>query len=208
MNPAPRTPDAPGTPHPAPGTPRPCTGLNNATLGMWLFLASEVMLFGGLFSAYVILRIGAAEWPAARTILSFPIGLANTGVLLTSSFTMWMAGRSLRQKDVEQYWLFMGLTVLLALAFLFIKAFEWGDKIEQGLVPSTSTFLALYFTLTGVHALHVVGGLCANAYLLASGIGMWAREPDRLTTRVTMAGLYWQFVNFVWICIFTILYIL
>ncbi len=188
-------------------TVRPDTGLTNVRLGMWLFLASAVMLFGGLFSAYVLLRMGASEWPVGRMVLSFPLGLANTGVLLASSFTMAMAGRSLRQKDVAQYWLFMGFTVLLALAFLFIKAFEWGDKLEHGMWPSTSTFLALYFTLTGVHALHVIGGFAANAYLLASGFTMWRREPERLTGRVAAAGLYWQFVDVVWICLFVTLYL-
>jgi len=75
---------------------RPDTGLSNASLGMWLFLAPEVMLFGGLFSAYVLLRMGSPEWPVGREILSFPLGLANTGILLTSSLTMAMAVRSLR----------------------------------------------------------------------------------------------------------------
>ena len=187
---------------------RPDTGLSNATLGMWLFLASEVMLFGGLFSAYVLLRLGSADWPVGRDILSFPLGLANTGILLTSSFTMAMAARSLRRKDVEQYWLFMGLTVLLALSFVFVKAFEWGEKIELGLLPSTNMFLALYFTLTGVHLLHVLGGFVANAYLLASGFTLWTRDPDRLTSRVATAGLYWQFVDLIWIGIFVLLYIL
>jgi cytochrome c oxidase subunit III len=187
---------------------RPDTGLNNATLGMWLFLASEVMLFGGLFSAYVLLRVGAPEWPVGRAVLNFPLGLANTGVLLTSSFTMAMGVRSLRRKDVEQYWLFMALTVLLGLVFLFIKSFEWGEKIELGLVPSTNMFLALYFTLTGLHALHVLGGFIANAYLLASGFATWSREPDRLTSRVATAGLYWQFVDVIWVGIFALLYVL
>ena len=187
---------------------RPDTGLSNASLGMWLFLASEVMLFGGLFSAYVLLRMGSPEWPVGREILSFPLGLANTGILLTSSLTMAMAVRSLRRKDVEQYWLFMGFTVLLALSFVFVKAFEWGEKIELGMLPSTSMFLALYFTLTGVHALHVLGGFAANAYLLASGFTLWSRDPDRLTSRVVTAGLYWQFVDVVWIGIFALLYVL
>ena len=173
-----------------------------------LFLAFEILLFGALFSAYVPLRLGASEWPAGREILSFPLGLANTGILLASSFTMAMAARSLRRKDVEQYWLFMGFTVLLALSFLFVKLFEWGEKIELGMLPWTSTFLALYFTLTGVHALHVLGGFIANAYLLASGFTLWTRDPDRLTRRVAAAGLYWQVVSAIWIGIFVLLYIL
>lgn len=173
-----------------------------------LFIALEILIFGGLFAAHVLLRLGASEWPAAREILSFPLGLAATGILLASSFTMAMAARSLGRKDVEQYWLFMGFTVLLALSFLFVKAFEWGEKIELGMLPWTSTYLALYFTLTGVHALHVLGGFAANAYLLASGFTLWSREPDRLTRRVAAAGLYWQLVCVAWLGIFGLLYIL
>ena len=184
------------------------TGFTNARLGMYLFLASEVMLFGGLFSAYVLLRMGSPDWPAPRTITNFPIGLANTLVLLASSVTMRQGLRSLRRKDAEQYWLFMGLTVLLALVFLFVKLFEWGDKFEEELYPSTSTFLALYFTLTGVHALHVIGGFVANATLLAGGFKMWQRDPDRLTSRVATAALYWHFVDAVWLCLFVMLYVI
>jgi heme/copper-type cytochrome/quinol oxidase subunit 3 len=140
--------------------------------------------------------------------LDFPLGLAQTGILLASSFTMAMAVRSLRRKDVEQYWLAMGFTVLLALSFLFVKLFEWGEKIEFGGLPWTSRFLAHYYAVTGVHALLVFAGFLANASLLAAGFTLWSREPDRLTRRVAAAGVVWQVVCAAWAGIFVILYIL
>jgi len=189
-------------------TPRPDTGLGNTKLGIWLFLASEVMLFGGLFSAYVLLRMGAPGWPHGWAILNIPLGALNTGVLITSSVTMVLSWVALKEKDLSRFWLWMGFTVLLAVMFLGIKLFEYADKFEHGLFPSSSTFMALYFTLTGLHALHVVGGLIANTYLLASGFTMWEREPLRLTNRVEAAGLYWHFVDIVWIFLFPVLYLL
>lgn len=140
--------------------------------------------------------------------LDFPLGLAQTGILLVSSFTMAMAARSLGRKDVEQYWLFMGFTVLLALSFVFVKLFEWGEKIERGAWPWTSTFLSVYFSLTGVHALLVLAGFLANAYLLAAGFTAWSRDPDRLTRRVATAGVLWHLICAAWVGIFGILYIL
>src|SRR5437867_8043001 len=99
---------------------RPDTGLFNAKLGIWLFLASEVMLFGGLFSAYILLRVGAVEWPMGATILSIPIGTFNTMVLISSSVTMVMAWASLKENKFARYRMFIGLTVLLALTFLMV----------------------------------------------------------------------------------------
>lgn len=187
---------------------RPDTGVTNVKLGIWLFLASEVMLFGGLFSAYVLLRTTATDWPQGWTVLSVPLGAANTLVLIASSVTMVLSWVALTRQDVAEYWLFMGLTVLLGLVFLAVKAFEYADKIEHGLRPASSIFLAVYFTLTGVHALHVASGVAANSYLLATGAAMWAREPERLTNRVEAAGLFWHFVDIVWIFLFPLLYLL
>ena len=189
-------------------TPRPDTGLTNTRLGIWLFLASEVMLFGGLFSAYVLLRVGAVTWPEAWSIANVPLGALNTGVLITSSVTMVLSWVALKEKDLSRFWLWMGFTILLGVMFLGIKLFEYADKFQHGLWPSTSTYMALYFTLTGLHALHVLGGIVANTALLATSFTMWEREPDRLTNRVEAAGLYWHFVDVVWIFLFPVLYLL
>jgi len=189
-------------------TPRADTGLTNTKLGIWLFLASEVMLFGGLFSAYVLLRKGAATWPDGWTIANVPLGALNTGVLISSSVTMVLSWVALREKDLSRFWLWMGFTILLGVMFLGIKLFEYADKFQHGLWPSTSTYMALYFTLTGLHALHVIGGVIANTVLLGTSFGMWEREPGRLTNRVEAAGLYWHFVDVVWIFLFPVLYLL
>ncbi len=187
---------------------RPDTGLFNAKVGIWLFLASEVMLFGGLFSALVMLRMAAPEWPHGSTILNVPIATVNTLILITSSVTMVMSWASLMMKSEKKYRLYMGLTILLGLAFLVIKVFEYGEKFGHHLYPSTSTFLAIYFTLTGLHGLHVLGGVIVNTYFWGPGRKMWQTEPQRFTNRVEIAGLYWHFVDLVWIFLFPTLYLL
>ena len=187
---------------------RPDTGLNNVKLGIWLFLASEVMLFGGLFSAYILLRVGATEWPLGSTLLNVPIGTVNTIILIASSVTMVMSWASLKLNDFSKYKLYMGLTVLLALTFLVVKGFEYADKFEHEHFPWESTYLAIYFTLTGLHALHIVGGIIVNAYFWGPGSAMWHTERERFTNRVEAAGLYWHFVDLVWIFLFPVLYLL
>lgn len=187
---------------------RPDTGLTNPKLGIWLFLASEVMLFGSLFSAYALLRIGAPVWPDQSATVSVPLATLNTVILIASSVTMVLAWASLRQYNVARYRLFMGLTLLGGLLFLVVKGFEYGDKFSHGLLPSTNNFLALYFTLTGLHAIHVIGGMVVNAYLWGPGMRMWHQDPERFTNRVEVAGIYWHFVDLVWIFLFPVLYLL
>lgn len=187
---------------------RPETGIYNAKAGIWLFLASEVMLFGALFTTYILLRVGAPEWPRGSTILNVPLATFNTIVLISSSVTMVMSWASLMMKNFSRYKLYMGLTILLGLTFLVVKAFEYGTKFEHHLFPSTSTFLAIYFTLTGLHGLHVLGGMIVNTYFWGPGRKMWQRQPVRFTNRVEVAGLYWHFVDIVWIFLFPVLYLL
>ena len=184
------------------------TGLNNAKLGIWLFLASEVMLFGGLFSAYIFLRIGAVDWPEGSSILSVPIATFNTLVLISSSVTMVMSWASLKAQNFDRYRLYMGATIILALVFLVAKGFEYSEKFSHHLYPSSSTFLAIYFTITGLHGLHIIGGLIVNGYFLGAGSKMWATDPERFTNRIEIAGLYWHFVDLVWIFLFPIFYLL
>jgi len=186
----------------------PETGINNAKLGIWLFLASEVMLFGALFSTYIILRLGASEWPHGYQILNIPLATVNTMVLITSSVTIVMSWASLMMKDLAKYKMYMGTTILLSFGFLIIKYFEYTAKFDHGLFPSTSTFLAIYFTLTALHGLHVIGGIVVNSYLLGPGSKLWETHPKQLTSRVECAGLYWHFVDLVWIFLFPVLYLL
>ena len=187
---------------------RPDTGVTNPKLGIWLFLASEVMLFGSLFSSYALLRIGAPTWPDQSAILSVPLATLNTLILISSSVTMVLAWAALKARSLSRYRLYMGITILCGLAFMVVKAFEYGDKFSHGLVPSSSNFLGLYFGLTGLHAIHVLGGMVVNAFLWGPGTRMWRTEPERFTNRVEVAGIYWHFVDLVWIFLFPVLYLL
>ncbi|MFL6291351.1 MAG: heme-copper oxidase subunit III [Thermoanaerobaculia bacterium] len=190
---------------------RPDTGLYNAKLGIWLFLASEVMLFGALFSSYILLRTGAPSWPHGRDPeigLNVPLATLNTMILIGSSVTVVLSWASLRLGDLKKFRLYMGLTLLCALGFLVIKYIEYTTKFHHGHFPSTNTFFAIYFTLTGLHGLHVIGGMIVNGYLWGPGAKMWKTDPQRFTNRVEVAGLYWHFVDLVWIFLFPTLYLL
>lgn len=185
------------------------TGLNNVKIGMWLFLASEVMLFGALFAGYILLRAGNPEWPAGADYgLSVGWAFLNTLVLISSSVTMVMAWASLKRKDFSKYKLYMLLTVLGGVGFMVIKGIEYSAKFSHHYYPSTHNFLAIYFTLTGLHALHVIGGMVVNAYFLGPGSKMWHTHPQQFTNRVEVSGLFWHFVDLVWIFLFPILYLL
>ena len=250
--------------------PRPDTGLYNAKIGIWLFLASEVMLFGALFSTYILLRVGAPEgsWPYGW--LNIPLGTLNTLVLITSSITTVMAWASCKLGQFGRFKLFHGCTLLLALTFLCIKSFEYRDKfnhyeitLKDGRVadghllrrapdhvvihgrfvadpkdlfdlrvpaaappreeitlrradikqmesygPWHNTYLAIYFTLTGLHALHVIGGAIVIGFLWGPGSKLWRRDPERFTNRVEVSGLFWHFVDLIWIFLFPVLYLL
>ena len=188
--------------------PRPDTGLTNGKLGIWLFLASEVMLFGALFASYVMLRVRASEWPRGATYLNIPLATLNTAILISSSVTMVLAWASLVKREFSRFRLFMGITILCGLAFLVVKYIEYSTKFHHELFPSTNTFLAIYFTLTGLHGLHVIGGMAVNSWLWGPGSAMWKTDPDHFTNRVENAGLFWHLVDLVWIFLFPVLYLL
>jgi heme/copper-type cytochrome/quinol oxidase subunit 3 len=185
---------------------RPDTGLANGKLGIWLFLASEVMLFGALFSTYIILRTGAVEWPQGE--LSVPLGAINTLILISSSVTMVMAWASLKMNDWGKHRLYLILTFALAGVFLINKYFEYAEHLALGEGPWESTFLAIYFTLTGLHGLHIVGGMVVMAYFIGPGAKMAKTSPEQFTNRIEYTGLYWHFVDLVWIFLFPVLYLL
>ncbi len=199
--------------------PHPLTGVTSGKLGIWLFLASEVMLFGALFSSYVLLRVGSgdATWPSGvEAGLNVPIGTFNTLVLITSSITMVMSWASLKMGNPRSFKLYMSATIGLGLAFLVVKGFEYGSKFGHHIFPATgwpeasdpSTFYALYFTFTGLHALHVLLGILVNIYLLLPGSAVWKTDPVRFAGRIEISGLYWHFVDLVWIFLFPTLYLL
>ena len=187
---------------------RPDTGLTNGKLGIWLFLASEVMLFGALFASYVMLRVGNEHWPAGATYLNIPLATLNTVILISSSVTMVLAWASIAKHDFKKFRLFMGITILCGFGFLTVKYFEYSAKFHHELFPSTNTVLAIYFTLTGLHGLHVIGGMAVNSYLWGPGSALWKTDPVHFTNRVENSGLFWHLVDLVWIFLFPILYLL
>ncbi len=264
--------------------PHPVTGMYNGKFGIWLFLASEVMLFGALFSTYVLLRMGAEDgmWPKhGADILNVPLATLNTAFLITSSVTMVMAWAQLKMKKIGAAQLYLTLTFLLAGTFLVVKYFEYsekfhhfqvwlnapmsvngeevttvrghfddksphlevdpktgafvtpefvsiipdakggdhdhasavrieGDKIKRvsNFGPRHSTFLATYFTLTGLHGLHIVGGMVVILYFMLTGARFSQTNPDKYANRIECTGLYWHFVDLVWIFLFPVLYLL
>jgi len=186
--------------------PHPVTGIPNPKFGIWLFLASEVMLFGALFSSYVLIRTQAPHWPPegglSSEILNVPLATLNTAVLITSSITMVLAWASCKMGRIDRFRLWMGCTIGLAFVFLIIKYFEYTDKFHHGHFPAFNNFYAVYFTLTGLHGLHVIGGIIVNTFLLTIGTRLWKTDPEQFTNRVENAGLYWHFVDLVWIFLF------
>ena len=191
-----------------------------SSLGMWLFLATEVMFFGGLFTAYIIFRnFYLPTFEAGSRLLDVRIGAFNTAVLLCSSLTMALAVRAAQMGKKRLLITFLLLTLLLGLTFVGVKlAFEWRHDYLEGLMPGINwtfdgpdsrhleLFFCFYFFLTGVHALHMVIGVGVLAVL----IFMAARgrfSPQRYNA-VEMSGLYWHFVDVVWIFLFPLLYLI
>ena len=187
---------------------RPDTGLSNGKLGIWLFLASEVMLFGALFATYLMLRIGNPDWPLGTEFLNPLWATINTAVLITSSVTMVMAWVHVSKGNWDKFRLFMFITVALGLVFMVIKGIEYSEKFHHGYTPDKHVFLAIYFTLTGLHGLHVLGGMVVNAYFAICGKKMFDSNRQWLANRVENSGLFWHFVDLVWIFLFPILYLL
>lgn len=193
----------------------PETGLYSGKFGMWLFLASEVMLFGALFSSYVLLRVGApaegpAAWPSHEEVhLSWKIGGFNTLVLILSSMTMVMAWASLKMKNFARARLFLTATLGLAVTFLIVKlGFEYRPHLHDGFTPSHSNFFGLYYVLTGLHGLHVLGGVIVIGYFIGPGSALWKKDPEYYTNRIECTGLYWHFVDLVWIFLFPVMYLM
>jgi cytochrome c oxidase subunit 3 len=326
---------------------RPDTGLYNAKLGIWLFLASEVMLFGGLFSAYIFLRMGSDDgyWP--HGLLNVPVGMGNTIVLIASSVTVVLAWASLKMRQWAKYKLYMGITIACGILFLVVKlAYEWpqkfvhfgafinkdkwehyeqylgnehlakegrppraeitghlheveidatgadaaalettlkerdlkSEKAEEGkllkvethspgdaemlakvhgvklvafevqldqvnadpdnvendrphflprelsdkvikieaedvsswsaFAPKHSAYFAVYFTITGLHGLHVLAGVIVFIYFFLFGEKLYRKNPEHMANRVEVGGLFWHFVDLVWIFVFPIFYLL
>ena len=173
---------------------------------MWVFLASEVMFFTGLISTYVVLRAAHPAWPGSDGHLSVPIGTANTLILIGSSMTMALAVGAVAQRHEGWLRCYLVATILLGATFLGVKAHEYDLKFHHHIYPSTNVFWSCYFTLTGLHGLHVLIGVGVNAWVLAQ---TWGRRFwEQKSQLVELSGLYWHFVDIVWIFLFPLVYLL
>lgn len=186
---------------------RPDTGTNNGRLAIWLFLASEILFFGSLLSSYLLLRLGADVWPHGAERLHVPLGTINTLVLIASSVFVMLAFERSRDGDLAASRRHLMVTVGLGTAFLLIKAWEWNDKLTHGIRPADDLFYALYFTLTGVHVLHLAAGLLVLAHLAFWAPKIEAAQRGLYAHRVEIAGIYWHFVDLVWLVLFPLLYL-
>lgn len=191
-------------------------------LGIWLFLLSEIMLFGAFLAGYVMIRwgssvcaLGVPAWPKTGYTEGLALALFNTVVLITSSLTMVQAFSASSKKEESRFRNNLLLTILLGFLFLLVKIFEYGTKIHHGYYPGSllmqanpglTIFVSFYFALTGLHALHVIAGILWNFFLFRSSkvIGL----TERLAKKVEYAGLYWHFVDIVWVFLFPLFYLI
>ena len=183
----------------------PDTGINNVKLGVWLFLASEVMLFGGLFSAYFTLRAGATAW--APLVSHRPIATVNTVLLLVAGAAFAFGIKAARDRNIGRFRGWTTGALILATGFLALKGLEYSRAAGEGMWPRTSTEAGLYYLLTGVHALHVLGGIVATLWLVMTSTRMWSTEPLRMVNRLEATALYWYFVDVIWLMLVVLLYV-
>jgi cytochrome c oxidase subunit 3 len=188
------------------------------TLGIWIFLTSEILFFGGLFTAYTVYRTAfPAAFEAASGHLNLALGGLNTAILLTSSLTMTLADDAviMGRRRAVAFWL--AVTAALGTAFLIIKGLEWREEFREHLAPlfgrpfrfaepwtgQARLFFGFYFALTGLHALHLFIGVVLVLVML----GFTLKDAPRLDAKVIVAGLYWHLVDLIWVFVFPLLYL-
>jgi cytochrome c oxidase subunit 3 len=193
-----------------------------STFGMWLFLVTEIMFFGGMFATYLVYRLSYYNaWVAGSQTMEIKLGAINTAVLICSSLTMVMAVHSAKQGNRKLTALFLVLTLVLGFSFLGVKAVEYHGHWIHNEVPGANfhfehsgnydprqveIFFSLYFAMTGMHALHMIIGAGLLSWLLiANARGRFTPEYN---SPVEMVGLYWHFVDLVWIYLFPLLYLI
>jgi cytochrome c oxidase subunit 3 len=189
-----------------------------ATLGMWIFLVTEIMFFGGLFTGYTVYRSAfPAAFAAGSRLCEVLLGGTNTGVLLLSSLTMALAVRSAQLDRRTHLIFFLICTMLLGLAFLSIKGLEYFHKYQEHLIPGShfafagpdprqvQLFVYFYFAMTGLHAFHMIIGVGVVLVMLL--LAFQGKLTSRRYDPVEVAGLYWHFVDIVWIFLFPLLYL-
>jgi heme/copper-type cytochrome/quinol oxidase subunit 3 len=173
---------------------------------MWLFLMSDAMSFAGLLCAYAAVRMSNPLWPVPSSILGVPLTALNTFILICSSVTMVKAVAAIQKGDQTGLRKFLALTMLGGTAFLGIQAYEWTHLIREGLTAQRSLFGATFFALTGFHGCHVLSGVIYLGFILSAAFR--GRYSASHWTSVEVVGLYWHFVDLIWILVFTFVYLI
>ena len=181
-------------------------GLPNKKLGMWVFLCSEVMFFTGLIGGYIVLRFGSAMWPVPSTILNVPLTAFNTFLLICSSVTMVLALSAAQSRDMRKCSRYLLATTLIGACFLSVQVFEYHHLLFiEHFTPSKSLFGSVFFTTTGFHGFHVLCGVvCMSFVTIRSFRGGYDHNHEGIEN----VGLYWHFVDLVWIILFTVIYLI
>jgi len=190
-----------------PTTTQPATrGKDTTIFGFWVYLMTDCILFASLFATYAVLHANTFGGPSAQTLFSLPYVLTETLILLTSSFTCGLGILSAQRRHVNKVLFWFGVTFLLGLAFLGLELSEFGRFVQAGDSWQRSGFLSAFFTLVGTHGLHITVGLLWMAVLMAK---IWSGGLTRGNVRkLTLLSLFWHFLDFIWIFIFTIVYLM
>jgi heme/copper-type cytochrome/quinol oxidase subunit 3 len=182
------------------------TGLSNAKLGMWAFLGSECLLFGALISTFLLYRGKSLAGPTPRDVYDIPYTSVSSFVLLMSSLTMVLALAAIQRGDHPKLRVWLMATALLGMTFISGQVYEFTRFVQEGLSVRTNLFGTSFFVLTGFHGAHVTGGIVMLLSLF--GMSLDGRLPTEKAEAVELVGLYWHFVDVVWIVIFTVVYLI
>jgi heme/copper-type cytochrome/quinol oxidase subunit 3 len=182
-------------------TTRSATGVPTGRLAVWWVIVSEIVIFGGILVSYIMHRLAHPEWAEQAAATNVWIGAFNTFVLLTSSLSAVLGHQAAEKGDGKKAANFLYLTILGGAIFLIVKSYEWTMEITHGFTIQSSGFWQYYYTAAGVHAFHVFAGMCIMVWVANS-----ARKNQDLH-RVENVGIYWHFVDIVWIFLFPLLYI-
>ena len=182
-------------------TTRSATGIPTGRLAVWWLIASEIVIFGGLLASYIMHRLGHPEFGNYAAHTNVVAGGFNTFVLLTSSLTAVLGHKAAEEGDGKKAAKMLWFTVLGGLVFVCVKAFEWTAEIQAGYTITTNAFWAFYYTAAGLHATHVIAGVLCMIWVAGDA------KKNRELQRVELVGLYWHFVDIIWIFLFPLLYI-
>ena len=175
-------------------------------LGFWIYLMTDLIMFGALFAAFAVLRDSSFGGPTARQLFNLPFVLTETLILLTSSFICGLMFVASEKKKIGQTIFFMIITFLLGLTFLIMEISEFKAFFEEGAKPQTSAFLSSYFALVGTHGLHILAGLIWMLIMFVAIVTSGLSEGNR--RKLNLLSVFWHFLDVVWIFIFTIVYLL